>query len=1519
MATLPTAPRSTPDPAILPNSYPSREIVANLCRVIEDIERPFPDVESYTPVGIAASAAKAMARNNHLMYVKTSIKPANDDKTEPIIFDSLLDSGASKTLICYNKLSTHPQQDKFKIESLQRTVTMATALQDIGTTILGTVDLDISFPQAAQDATIRVKAYVVNGLNQKCFLGNDLLHADIVDSIRKDKLILNGSKVSPKAEKTLINVPIIRTPVNHQVTLLSLEDVYPEEHMQWIACQTEGEPPPAISVSYGALDVECPRQDDGSFFIPVLHDGDFLPAASTISTGTIKSYLGDPVVTVSDDSWQADLISCSGASLKYDYDNIFDGVINYPESSLLPAEEDDDPRLTDEEMLDSVDMSHLPEDERRKYRDLLRINLDVFSRNSTDIPEARVQPAEVEVREGKDPADFQVKYIPIAKNLREGAHKLLLKLLQAGIIRQATRPVPCLSNCFVIKKPNSDKLRLILDGRCTNTFLQRYAAATTYTLDEILSKLSNRIVSLADLSQSFFQLPLHEDAKQYFAFQGPDRRIYQLNRCSQGFHNSPLYLNLAVNAMLEIPASSTEVQFQRSAAETRSRSCPPRVRRSTQSGNAHQEKVSAATPVSGKKDKQTRANQADARTHEATKPAATLANYSSSGRTLGISSDLPNISSDNAPISLFSCYDDLAATSMETGGHDLHRRSLQLMFNKLRAANMRLKLQKMQLSPEIITILGMHFDRKYLHIPPKRFDAWRNLPIDTPRKVKGFVASTSYFRSFSKSFSRLAKPLLDLAKLPSFTPKPEHEQDREALLRNLEENSKRRTISQEDTLMVSTDASHDAAAAVLEVIDGDRTEAVTAFSRLFTKQELPHDIFAKEAATLVAALKNFSYYLMGCKNIIIRTDVRAILYIRATENRNQTSFRLATELAKYNPTIIHTPSAVNAVQDYLSRAHTDEPRGLDDGTGLSPAEASALIRNLFIEHGRTFTRAEAVSLIDAEAMRTLVAKSKERFGLKPPSFVPPRPTNHSIVRPNFVQSTPGNASELWRKKKPKPSVRTKSTPHVVSSNLVTIAECYEPDASGEHTDGQMYSESLTCFASTCEALHLEGAEHLERRPERLANDLLLLRVAEKSLRNGSMSNADFRSLQDADPEIRWHLIKTDKPKISETGLILHAGRIYLPNCLVRHAVQALHLADALLHTPRATVLRKLSAKFFRKNLKREVYNVYAECFVCAMSSKTSLPKPKLHAHFAPTSPREAFYIDVMDIKPKHAAATKAPRYAIIAVDAYSNYTIIAPMENRSKECIQATLVRHVLAPFGCPKMIISDNESAVTSDFIQNVLRANGIECHLNSPLAPWANKAERLTQSFKKFIAGAIYDGQDYTSLLPAIMHEFNSTPFTKLRNVSPELLFFSAALDRANDPLLPETRQTLAADKSMQRIKDAQTRLLQLRSQKRAQANRARKERRFKPGELVFLREPKLVPADKIVAPAGKLHIVRKRADAGAYWLDDLATKATTKRHAMHIFPAEISERAQLLSPSWDGDISAIYREDGAHPPAE
>ena len=68
-------------------------------------------------------------------------------------------------------------------------------------------------------------------------------------------------------------------------------------------------------------------------------------------------------------------------------------------------------------------------------------------------------------------------------------------------------------------------------------------------MGKIISKFHGRMVSMVDVSQSFFQIPLSKDSRKHFAFQGPDRKIYELLRVSQGHHNSPLFLCLCPDVL----------------------------------------------------------------------------------------------------------------------------------------------------------------------------------------------------------------------------------------------------------------------------------------------------------------------------------------------------------------------------------------------------------------------------------------------------------------------------------------------------------------------------------------------------------------------------------------------------------------------------------------------------------------------------------------------------------------------------------------------------------------------------------------------------------------------------------------------------------------------------------------------------------------------------------------------------------------------------------------------------------
>ena len=52
-----------------------------------------------------------------------------------------------------------------------------------------------------------------------------------------------------------------------------------------------------------------------------------------------------------------------------------------------------------------------------------------------------------------------------------------------------------------------------------------------------------------------------------------------------------------------------------------------------------------------------------------------------------------------------------------------------------------------------------------------------------------------------------------------------------------------------------------------------------------------------------------------------------------------------------------------------------------EAVGMTPAEADALMKKVFIEHGRKFTKAEALQLITDEACKTIIkTRSAELIG-----------------------------------------------------------------------------------------------------------------------------------------------------------------------------------------------------------------------------------------------------------------------------------------------------------------------------------------------------------------------------------------------------------------------------------------------------------------------------------------------------------------------------------------------------------
>ena len=120
--------------------------------------------------------------------------------------------------------------------------------------------------------------------------------------------------------------------------------------------------------------------------------------------------------------------------------------------------------------------------------------------------------------------------------------KEIEKLLKMNVIEPVTDPyVPCCAPAILVAKRDKSA-RLVIDYRHTNQSLK---------LDHVpfprISEILNRVVvdkffSCFDLSDSFFQIPLHKDSRPITTFSPGSQELYQFKRITQGVSNSPAAL-----------------------------------------------------------------------------------------------------------------------------------------------------------------------------------------------------------------------------------------------------------------------------------------------------------------------------------------------------------------------------------------------------------------------------------------------------------------------------------------------------------------------------------------------------------------------------------------------------------------------------------------------------------------------------------------------------------------------------------------------------------------------------------------------------------------------------------------------------------------------------------------------------------------------------------------------------------------------------------------------------------------
>lgn len=273
---------------------------------------------------------------------------------------------------------------------------------------------------------------------------------------------------------------------------------------------------------------------------------------------------------------------------------------------------------------------------------------------------------------------------------------------------------------------------------------------------------------------------------------------------------------------------------------------------------------------------------------------------------------------DLANLGILVYVDDIIISSNDI---ESHLNKLQMVFDRLREHNLRLKPSKCKILTDKIQYLGYEICRNQVAPINKNIEVIKNFKIPTNRKeVRSFLGTLTYNRRFIPDFSKRAIHLTNLTKengVFKWTPEAQKEFDdlREALI------SKPCIILPDFTkeFHLYTDASAYALGATLMQYGDDNLLHPVAFaSKKLKDAETRYSATERELLALVWATAHFKCYLANT-HFTIYTDHAPLTFVLKIRDPTSRIARWICTLSDFDYSIEYIQGKFNGVADFLSR------------------------------------------------------------------------------------------------------------------------------------------------------------------------------------------------------------------------------------------------------------------------------------------------------------------------------------------------------------------------------------------------------------------------------------------------------------------------------------------------------------------------------------------------------------------------------------------------------------------------
>ena len=252
---------------------------------------------------------------------------------------------------------------------------------------------------------------------------------------------------------------------------------------------------------------------------------------------------------------------------------------------------------------------------------------------------------------------------------------------------------------------------------------------------------------------------------------------------------------------------------------------------------------------------------------------------------------------------------------------------LAVVFDRLRSANLKLKLRKCVFLQSQAKFLGVDVSAQGIHTSESKIQAIRDWPQPKDvSAVRSFLGLATYYRRFISGFAQVVSPLTALtAKGATFRWSPACA----TAFRILKDRLSSAPIlaypdfsSSAAPFILDTDASACGMGAVLSQQQDGIVRPIAYGSKLFNKAQCHYSVTERELLAVVYFVTHFRHYLMG-KKFTVRTDHMALKWLRSLAEPTGRKARWLETLAEFDFHVDHRPGRQHANADALSRRAAD--------------------------------------------------------------------------------------------------------------------------------------------------------------------------------------------------------------------------------------------------------------------------------------------------------------------------------------------------------------------------------------------------------------------------------------------------------------------------------------------------------------------------------------------------------------------------------------------------------------------